>query len=242
MISIKYIYKYYGNHAAIDFVSEKMWLEILEGEVIGILGANGAGKTTLLKAICNLITVDGGQILVDNEVVKGEVYNKLSYITEEGSFFSYLTPAQHEEFFEANYEKFNKERFNKLLDYFKIDKNKKLSQFSKGQKAKFEVVSGFCKGAKYILMDEPFLGNDVFTRRDFLKLMIGTLKSDETIVIATHLVEEIDNLLSRAVLLEEGKVKEVVTMEELKDSGKNLTDIMRALTKYNENKILDLID
>jgi ABC-2 type transport system ATP-binding protein len=238
MIDIKNVNKYYGDHTALSNID----LEINEGEVVGILGANGAGKTTLLRAICNLLNIDRGDIRVDGKKLVGEVYNKISYITEEGSFYPYLTPEEHEEFFEVNFQNFNKQRFNKLLDYFKINKYKKLSQFSKGQKAKFEVVCGFCKGAKYILMDEPFLGNDLFTRRDFLKLMIGSLKNDETIVIATHLVDEIEKLLSRAVFLEEGKIKHIYSMEQLEESGKSLMDIMRELVKYDENKIITLID
>jgi ABC-2 type transport system ATP-binding protein len=238
LIAIRNIYKYYKETIGLH----KIYLDINEGEVVGILGANGAGKTTMLKAICNLLNVGGGEVLIDGDKVVGKVYNKISYISEEGTFFPYMTPEEHLVFYEMYFENFNRERFNKLINYFKLDGTKKLSQFSKGEKSKFEVVCGFCKGAKYILMDEPFLGNDVFTRKDFFKLMISSLKSDETLVLATHLVEEIDNLLDRAIILEEGRIKEIINMEELKEKGMNLTDVIRSLTNYDENKILNLID
>jgi ABC-2 type transport system ATP-binding protein len=238
MIEIVNASKYYKDYLALH----KVDLIVEEGEVVGILGANGAGKTTLLKAICNLVSLTEGEVMLDGESVKEDVYNKISFITEEGSYFPYLTPEEHEEFLEIHFEKFNKGRFNKLLDYFKINRNKKLDTFSKGEKAKFEVVCGFSKGAKYILMDEPFLGNDVFTRRDFLKLMIGSLETDETLIIATHLIDEIENLLSRAVILEEGGIKEIVTMEELEEKGMSLTELMKTLINYDESEMLKIME
>ncbi|MDP4090104.1 MAG: ABC transporter ATP-binding protein [Bacillota bacterium] len=237
MIEVINATKYFGSRMAF----EKINFTAAPGEVVGILGENGAGKTTLLKAIAKLNTLNAGEILVDGRPVTEETYEKLSFITEEGSFFPHLTVEEHEEFFCMQIGSFNKARFNKLIDYFKISRNKKLGTFSKGQKAKFEVACGFSRGAKYILMDEPFLGNDIFTRRDFLKLMIGSMMEDEIIIIATHFIEEIENFLSKAVILNQGNLMNVVDTEKLREEGRTLFDVMKELLNYKENKVLDIL-
>ena len=90
-------------------------------------------------------------------------------MTEQGTFFPFMTPVEHADFLEDYYDRFNRERYLKLLEYFELPKRKKAHTFSTGQKAKLEISIGFSKGCRYLLLDEPFLGNDVFTRRDFLR-------------------------------------------------------------------------
>ena len=238
MIEFRVATKYYKDNIGI----EKINLEVKPGEVVGIIGKNGSGKTTLLRAAANLIDLNQGWVLVDGNLVSDKVYEKLSYISEEGSFFPNLTPQEHEEFFRRMYKSFDSERFNKLLKHFELPRNKKLRSFSRGQKSKFEVICGFCKGAKYILMDEPFLGTDIATRSDFLRLMIGSMKEDDIIIIGTNFIEEIENFLSRAVLLEGGYVKDIIDIEELSESGVSFTDMVKKVLKYNEGGILDILD
>lgn len=237
MIEVKEVKKYYKRHLGLGKVS----LTAKPGEVVAILGENGSGKSTLLKAIAGLIPLDSGEVLVDGKPVTSETFNKLSYITEEGSYFHHMTASDHEEFFMTNFKYFDKVRFNKLLQYFKIEKNRKLSSLSKGQRAKFEVVCGFSKGARYILMDEPFLGNDIITRRDFLKFMIGTMREEDIIIIATHLIDEIENFLTKAVILKSGYVKEEVYMEDLKERGLSLSNLMENIYGNSGESVLELL-
>jgi ABC-2 type transport system ATP-binding protein len=238
MIEVKEVEKYYKRHLGLGKVS----LTVKPGEVVGIVGENGSGKSTLLKVIAGLIPLNRGEVLVDGKPVTAETYNKLSYITEEGSYFPNLTALDHEEFLTANFKNFDKVRFNKLLQYFNIEKDRKLSSLSKGQRAKFEVVCGFSKGAKYILMDEPFLGNDLITRRDFLKLMIATMREDDIIIIATHFIDEIENFLTRTVILKSGYVKKEVYMEDLKEGGYSLSALMEDIYGYREKGVLELLE
>lgn len=205
------------------------------GEIVGILGENGSGKTTLLKAIMGLGELQNGEIRIDGRPV-GEQYERMAFITEEGSFFPNMTPYENMQFLADYYPGFQTERYQKLLKYFQIPAHEKARTLSKGQKAKLEVCIGFSKNAKYILMDEPFLGNDVFTRRDFLKLMITSLKSEETILIATHLVDEIEHVIDRAIILRYGRVKAELTMDEIHQEGKNLEEILLDVIGYKEDR------
>lgn len=117
-----------------------------------------------------------------------------------------------------------------------MPKRKKARTFSTGQKAKLEISIGFSKGCRYLLLDEPFLGNDVFTRRDFLRLMGDSLLDGETILLATHLINEIDNFIDRAVILKNGKIKRDCLIDEIRAEGKTLEEVMREACGYDEER------
>lgn len=236
MIKYMDVHKYYKDRIGIIDVN----LVINPGEVVGVIGKNGSGKTTLLRAGADLLSLNKGEVMVDGDSFSGKVYEKLAYISEEGSFFPNMTPQEHEEFFSEVYNNFDTERFYALLHYFQLPEDKKLNSFSKGQKSKFEVICGFCKGAKYILMDEPFLGTDITTRSDFLKLMIGNMKEDDIIVIGTNFIEEMENFISKAVLMENGRIKKIIDVES--DDGISFSDRVKKILNYNEGGILNLLD
>jgi ABC-2 type transport system ATP-binding protein len=236
MIQINGITKCYGSQTALKNLS----LEINDGQVIGILGENGAGKTTLLKAIAGLTSLDDGEITYIDITTNKERSEKIAFMTEEGSFFPFMTAKENALFLTDYYPKFNMERFEKLCDFLVIPMNKAARTFSKGQKAKLEIALGFSKGAKYLLLDEPFLGNDIFTRRNFLKLMCDSLITDETIVIATHMIDEIENFIDRAVLLENGQLIEDVSIEDLQSKHQSLEELMKEAFHYDEDRFKNM--
>ena len=108
--------------------------------------------------------------------------------------------------------------------------------FSTGQKEKLEISIGFSRGCRYLLLDEPFLGNDVFTRRDFLRLMGDSLLDGETILLATHLINEIDNFIDRAVILKNGKIERDCLIDEIRAEGNTLEEVMREACGYDEER------
>ncbi|MFU0799054.1 MAG: ABC transporter ATP-binding protein [Xylanivirga thermophila] len=237
MIQLKHIRKTYGNQG-IGLNDES--LIINNGEIVGVLGENGSGKTTLLKTIMGLCEVQAGEVLVDGRSVS-EQYEKMAFITEEGSYFPYMTPYEYGIFLSDFIPAFDMERYIRLIKFFELEPYRKIKTFSKGQKSKLEVSAGFSKGAKYILMDEPFLGKDMFTRKDFLKLMVTSLKSDETILIATHLIDEVENFLDRAIILRYGRIKADFYIDDIREEGENLASIMMDITGYREDRFKNSI-
>lgn len=237
MIELKFVTKKYSGRTGLYWES----VEIQSGEIVGILGENGSGKTTLLKAIMGLGDLQNGEVLVEGKPVL-EQYEKLAFITEEGSYIPNMSPNEYAEFLSDFFPRFNRERYTKLLKFFELPEQLKIKTFSKGQKAKLEICAGFAKEAKYILMDEPFLGKDLFTRRDFLKLMVSSLKDDETILIATHFIDEMENVLDRAIILRDGRIRADVYIDELREAGKNLVQVMAEVTKYDEGKYKKVLE
>ena len=223
---------YQGGKVALDGVS----LTLEPGQIIGLFGENGAGKTTLMKCILNFLKYQG-EIALDSEPIGPKNITRISFATCEHSFFPSLTPKSHREFYAEHFPKFNPRRFDALMDFFELPKTKTLRSFSTGQKNQFEVILAVSQGADYILMDEPFAGNDVFNREDFYKVFLGILEPHETILLSTHLLEEVEPIISRAILLHKGQVIGDTTTEELEEQGLGLMQYVKQCYNYRSDRV-----
>lgn len=117
----------------------------------------------------------------------------------------------------------------------------KARALSRGMRGKLEIAIGFSRNADFMLMDEPFLGVDVFARRDFIKLLIGGLTSNQCVIIATHQIREIEPLLSRAVIIKGGKLAADEDMENLREQGKTLLSLIKECYDYDDDRILTIL-
>ena len=236
MLEIKSLKKYcHGPLGGVEALSG-VDLEIGQGEIIGLFGENGAGKTTLLKSILGLISYEG-EILLDGERIRRRNIARLSFATCEHSFFPNLTPESHKEFYKMHFGTFREKRYEALMHFFELPKRKALKNYSAGQQNQFEVIMALCQGADYILMDEPFVGNDVFNREDFYKVLLGILEPEETILLSTHLVEEVEKFVGRVVLLQKGRIAGDKTMLELEEQNKTLMDYVKEVYGYRPDRV-----
>ena len=233
MLELKNLKKVYtGGKVALNDVS----LTLQPGQIIGLFGENGAGKTTLMKCILQYLKYDGS-VALDGEPITPKNITRLSFATSEHSFFPTLTPWAHREFYAGHFETFKTRRFDALMDFFELPKTRPVGKFSTGQKNQFEVILAVSQGADYIIMDEPFAGNDVFNREDFYKVLLGILREDETIILSTHLMEEVEPFISRAVLLHKGKIVGDTTMEALQEQNLGLMDYVKATYNYRADRV-----
>lgn len=232
MIILKDVNKMYGKNQALRDVN----LAITRGEIVGVFGENGAGKTTLMKSILGLQSFDG-VITLDGEKINRSNITKLSFATCEHSFFSELTGKDHREFYKSHFSNFREKRFDGLMEFFSLPLNKKIKTFSTGQKNQFEVILALSQGADFILMDEPFAGNDVFNREDFYKVLLGILEENEAVILSTHLIEEVEKFIGRAILISKGSIVGDCTMEELEDSGKSLIKYVKEVYQYENDRV-----
>ena len=234
MLQISDVSKLYrpGARRALDGVS----LSVSPGEIVGLFGENGAGKTTLLKCILGLLHCSG-TITLDGEPITGKNIARLSFATCEHSFFPGLTAEDHRIFYRAHFPAFRDKRFRALIEFFELPFGKPLRHFSTGQKNQFEVILALSQGADYILMDEPFAGNDVFNREDFYKVLLGILEPQETVILSTHLLEEVQNFIGRAVLIRQGKIVGDMSMEALEEQGKDLMTYVKETYHYRADRV-----
>ena len=233
MLELKDVKKsYLKGSKALDGVD----LSIGPGEIVGLFGENGAGKTTLMKCILGLLRYQG-EITLDGDPIIPKNIARLSFATCEHSYFPALTAGAHRDFYQEHFPNFRTKRFSALMDFFQLPRNKAIRSFSTGQKNQFEVILALSQGADYILMDEPFAGNDIFNREDFYKVLLGILEPEETILLSTHLLEEVQHFIGRAVLLHQGKVAGDITTLELEEQGRGLMDFVKETYQYKADRV-----
>ena len=232
MLELHNVSKSYTGKKALKNVS----LQIPQGEIIGLFGENSAGKTTLMKCILGFLRYSG-KITLDGQPITHENIARISFATSEHSFFPGLSPKGHKEFYEEHFLKFSPKRFESLMKFFELPMNKSLSSFSTGQKNQFEVILALSQGADYILMDEPFTGNDIFNREDFYKVLLGILEPHETVFLSTHLIEEVSDFIGRAILIHKGEIVGDVSVMELEEEGKNLVDYIKETYDYRSDRV-----
>ena len=232
MLRIKQLTKTYNGKKALDGIN----LSLPRGEIVGLFGENGAGKTTLMKSILRLISYRG-EITLDDQPISVKNIAKLSFATSEHSFFPDLSAQGHREFYREHFPHFNDKRFKGLMEFFSLPMHRPIRQLSTGQKNQFEVILSLSQGAEYILMDEPFAGNDVFNREDFYKVLLGILEPNETVILSTHLIEEVSDFIGRAVLIRSGRIIGDVSLSELEESGKTLIGYIKETYCYRPDRV-----
>lgn len=236
MLKIENLSKSYGKTKALDHVT----IELPRGEIIGLFGENGAGKTTLMKCILGFLKYEG-EVTLDGEEITRKNIAGLSFATGEHSFIPNFTPAQHVDFFKEHFGTFKEKRYQALMTFFELPQDQQLKSFSTGQKNQFEVILALSQGADYILMDEPFAGNDVFNREDFYKVLLGVLEPNETILLSTHLIQEVSDFIGRAILIHKGQILSDVSMDELEERGESLLAFVKRAYHYKSTRVGEAI-
>lgn len=228
MIQVKHVKKKYKKVKALDDVS----FNIEEGKITCILGVNGVGKSTILKVIAGLVKPNSGEILIDGEKFSQQTYNKLAFVTDIDIHFNHLNIKETFDLMKLFYKNWDEDRAYEMLSMFSLTDDKKISQLSKGNKARVKIIIGFAQRAKYILLDEPFSGIDIFKREEFINAMLTLMEDDESIVITTHEIGEIEQIVDDVIILNKGKIEQIFNAEEVRQNeGKSILDKMREV--YN---------
>lgn len=224
MIEVKNLVKKYKKIKALDDIS----FNIKEGKITCILGINGVGKSTTLKAIAGLIRVDKGEILIDNEKLSSKTYNKLAFVPDIDSYFPQLTIKESFEFMKEFYVNWDDEKAYEMLEIFNLSDDRLISSLSKGNKARVKIILGFAQNAKYTLLDEPFSGIDIFKREEFIGVMAKYMNDEQSIVITTHEIAEIEMIVDDVIVIDNGKIAFEFNAEETRENeGKSIIDKMR---------------
>ena len=223
MIEVKKISKNYGRKKILDGVS----FTANKGEVTCLIGINGVGKTTTLKAIMGL-TPYKGEILIDDQKMTKDSYEKITFIPDAPTMLPQMTIKQAMVFMSDFYTSWNPERANQLMGFFKLKEENRISELSKGNTAKLNLMLGLSLDVDYVLMDEPFSGIDMFSREQIADVFASHLIEDRGVIITTHEIGDIEHLIDKVILLDNGTVlKEFNTEEMREEEGKSVVDVMR---------------
>lgn len=224
MIEVKELTKKYGRKKILKGVS----FTASKGEITCLIGINGVGKTTILNAIMALTPINKGQILINGEPINKKSFEKITFIPDAITMLPQMTIAQAMEFMKDFYGCWNQKRATELLGFFKLNEGDKISSLSKGNTAKVNLLLGLAMDVEYILMDEPFSGIDIFSREQIANVFTSHLIEDRGVLITTHEIHDIEHLIDKVVLLDEGIVIKEFNAEEARENeGKSVVDVMR---------------
>ncbi len=228
MIEVKNAKKRYRKVKALDDIS----FEIHQGKITCILGINGVGKSTILKAMCGLIKLDSGEILIDGDKLSHKTYEKIAFVPDVDNYFAQLTIKESFQFMKEFYKNWDDKKAYEMLKLFNLTCNRKISELSKGNVARVKIILGFAQNAKYTILDEPFSGMDIFKREDFLEVMTKYISDEQSIIITTHEIAEIEMIADDVILIDEGKLLLLFNAEETREEeGKYIIDKMREVYK-----------
>lgn len=202
-IHFNHVTKKYGSEAALNQVS----LQFQPGKIYGLLGPNGSGKSTALKMITGLVHPTSGTVTVMGESVTRRISKSVAYLTELDMFYDSFTVEKIIAFYESQFSDFNREKANDLLKELKLSGNKKISQLSKGNRGRLKLVLTLAREVPIILLDEPFSGLDPMVRDAIVKSLLTYINFEkQTVVIATHEIDEIESLLDEVVVIYNGHI------------------------------------
>ncbi|QOR68022.1 ABC transporter ATP-binding protein [Cytobacillus suaedae] len=224
MIEVIGVEKKYGFKKILKGVS----FTANKGEITCLIGINGVGKTTILNAIMALTPISKGQILIDGEPLHKESFEKITFIPDTITMLPHMTIAESVEFMKDFYTCWNQERANELLGFFRLNQSDRISSLSKGNKAKVNLLLGLALDVDYVLMDEPFSGIDMFSREEIANVFTSHLIENRGVIITTHEIGDIEHLIDKVVLLDDGMVTKEFSAEEAREmEGKSVIDVMR---------------
>lgn len=197
-------------------VLKQIDLTLERGHIIGVLGPNGSGKTTLIKLINGLLTPSEGELFFCGEKIGVESKKHISYLPDQ----TYLNMNQKVkdiiDFFRDFYEDFDEVRSYDMLQKLKINAQDRLKTLSKGTKEKVQLVLVMSRRAKLYVLDEPIAGVDPAARDYILNTILSNYEPEASILIATHLIADIENILDEVVFLKDGQIVQHTSVDEIR--------------------------
>ena len=220
MLTINNLSKKFGDFQVLKNIN----INADKGSIYGLVGSNGCGKTTILKHIMKVYKQDDGSITFNGEeVVEGSDIIKDFYFVQDTLYFPYQYTLNKLFHYEKLMYNMSEEKFEYLLKYFNIDKNKVLNKMSKGQKKQAAFVLSIAAQPRLLLLDEIVDGLDAVIKRKFWDVLITEIiDNDMTVIISSHDLKELDNICDRVGIMHEGRILREENLEKMKKDIKRV--------------------
>lgn len=203
-------------------------LTLQRGKIIGLLGPNGSGKTTLIKIMNGLLMPTEGEVLINGEKPGPATKAHISYLPERTYLSAGKKVSELITFFEDFYEDFRPERAREMLSSLNIDENARIKTLSKGTREKVQLILVMSRDADLFVLDEPIAGVDPAARDYIIRTIITNYNENATVLLSTHLISDIENILDEVIFLKEGNLVLQATVEEIREEkGKSVDSYFR---------------
>jgi len=228
ILRAKGLTKKFGNLTALSNLD----LEIPRGRIIGLLGPNGSGKSTFIKLATGLLVPTSGEITIGGATPGIETKAMVSYLPERTYLNDWMKAEDMIAFFGDFYEDFNRIKADNMLRDLNINPGDRLKTMSKGTKEKVQLILVMSRDAELYLLDEPIAGVDPAARDYILNTIITNYKENATVMISTHLIADIEQVLDDIIFISQGEIKLTSTVDDIREThNKSVDGLFREVFK-----------
>lgn len=229
LVCCKDLSKNYGSITALNSIN----FTLESGKIVGLLGPNGSGKTTLIKLLNGLLTPTKGEILIDGHSVGVQTKKLVAYLPDNSYLNTWMTVKQIVAYFADFYEDFRPEMAYDMLARLGIAPDSKLKTLSKGNKEKVCLILVMSRNARLYVLDEPIAGVDPATRDYVISTIINHYNPQATVIISTHLIADIEQVLDEVIFLKNGNLILQKTVDDIRtEYGKSVDELFREVFKW----------
>ena len=223
--SVNIVKRYSGKYAV-----NGMSVAIEDAHIYGLLGPNGSGKSTWMKMAAGLIVPDEGEMTLDGVKIGAETKKHIAYMPTEAYFYSYMKIKDVEKYYSDFFEDFDKQQFEKMLLDMHLEPEMKVRTLSSGMMAKLKIAVTLSRKAELYLLDEPLNGIDLLARDEVVNTILQNMSENASVVISSHLVEELERIIDRAIFMKDGQVVLNGDVEEIRqERGESIVDLYRQI-------------
>ncbi len=239
-IKIEQVSKFYGSQKALDQVS----FEIGTGELVGFLGPNGAGKSTLMKIITGYLSSDGGTVTINGETVETKnvaIRSQIGYLPENNPLYTDLYVREYLEMVAGFYQLQNKkEQVLKMIELtgLKTEQHKKIGALSKGYRQRVGLAQALIHDPAVLILDEPTTGLDP-NQLEEIRQLIRTISANKTVMLSTHIMQEVEAICSRVIIINKGSLVADGSIDQLK--GRQFAQKQTVFVQFDKSPNLEAI-
>ncbi|MDD2304069.1 MAG: gliding motility-associated ABC transporter ATP-binding subunit GldA [Prolixibacteraceae bacterium] len=239
-IKIEQVSKFYGSQKALDQVS----FEIGTGELVGFLGPNGAGKSTLMKIITGYLSSDGGIVTINGEIVETKnvtIRSQIGYLPENNPLYTDLYVREYLEMVAGFYQLQNKkEQVLKMIELtgLKTEQHKKIGALSKGYRQRVGLAQALIHDPAVLILDEPTTGLDP-NQLEEIRQLIRTISANKTVMLSTHIMQEVEAICSRVIIINKGSLVADGSIDQLK--GGQFAQKQTVFVEFDQSPNLEAI-
>ena len=226
MLDCVNVVKRYGGKFAVNGMS----VAIEDAHIYGLLGPNGSGKSTWMKMAAGLIVPDEGKMRLDGVKISAETKKHIAYMPTEGYFYSYMKIKDAGRYYQDFFDDFDAQQFEKLTADMDLEMNMKVRNLSSGMMAKLKIAVTLSRKAELYLLDEPLNGIDLLARDEVVNTILTNMSDNASVVISSHLVEELERIIDKAIFMKDGQIVLMGDVEEIRqERGESVTDLYRQI-------------
>ena len=219
-----------------NLILNNLNLSLEKGKILAILGPNGVGKTTLLKMIAGLSRPSGGKILINGLEPSRKTKEYISFLSDKEILPNHLKIKRAIKLYETFFADFDTKKSHYLLEKLGLNENLEIRTLSKGMKEKFYLILCLSRNAKLYILDEPIAGVDVITREDILKIIVENIYEDASVIVTTHLIDDIEHIFDEFAFMQNGAISKVYNAEKMRnEENMTITEFYKKIYRKGEN-------